>query len=112
MTQEMAMGGDIADSLKQRELRIEGLLGSVFDYIGFTDEMMDIEAERKRIAEEFYKIQKIESAQKEVMRRAWFDYEVPKIKLRKGRPKEVEIKAKKIPAHLRNLATVPQECPI
>ena len=30
----------------------------MFDYIGFTDEMMEIEAQRKRIAEEFYKIEK------------------------------------------------------
>lgn len=46
-TQQLAMGGDIADSLKERERRIEGLLGSVFDYIGFSDEMMELESQRK-----------------------------------------------------------------
>ena len=50
--------------------------------------------------------------QKEVGRRAYYDYEVPQIKLRKGRAKEVEVKGKKIPAHLRDIATVPQDCPV
>ncbi len=54
----MALGGDVADSLALRERRLTGLLGSAFDYVGFTDSMLELEADRRRIVQAFSKIEK------------------------------------------------------